>query len=70
MYNLMGMLKMDEGCFEVSTKEGTELKRGKGSPKQRNVAVIAESTPFNRCFTKSLPLNWFFENRVDFESKK
>jgi transposase-like protein len=45
MYNLTGMLEIDEGCFEVSTKEGTELKRGKGSQKQRNVAVIAESTP-------------------------
>lgn len=45
MYNLTGMLEMDEGYFEVETKMGTELKRGKGSQKQKNVAVLAESTP-------------------------
>jgi len=34
-YNLTGMLEMDEGCFEVSTKEGTELKGGKEYYQQR-----------------------------------
>ena len=37
------MLEMDEGHFEVVTKQGIKLKRGKGSQKQQNVAVLAES---------------------------
>jgi len=45
LYTLTGMIEMDEGYFETSTPEGTKLKRGKGSQKQRNVAVLAESTP-------------------------
>lgn len=50
-YNLTGMVELDEGYFEVSTKEGTVLKRGKGSQKQKNVAVIAESTPLENIET-------------------
>lgn len=45
LYQLTGMIEMDEGYFETATPEGTKLKRGKGSQKQRNVAVLAESTP-------------------------
>ncbi len=45
LYKLTGMIEMDEGYFETATPEGTKLKRGKGSQKQRNVAVLAESTP-------------------------
>lgn len=45
LYTLTGMIEMDEGYFETTTPEGTKLKRGKGSQKQRNVAVMAESTP-------------------------
>ncbi|MBN4066140.1 IS1595 family transposase [Candidatus Amoebophilus asiaticus] len=45
MYNLEGMVEFDEAYFEKSTPEGTKLKRGKGSQKQQNVAVMAESTP-------------------------
>ena len=46
-YNLTGMLEFDEGYFEKATsdKDKRGLKRGKGSQKQQNVAVIAESTP-------------------------
>lgn len=45
LYRLGGMLEMDEAYFETATAEGTKLKRGRGSQKQRNVAVFAESTP-------------------------
>jgi transposase-like protein len=44
-YNLTGMLEMDEGHFEVATKQGIKLKGGKGSQKQQNMAVLAESIP-------------------------
>lgn len=46
LYQLEGMIEFDEGYFEKSTPEGTRLKRGKGSQRQQNVAVMAESTPF------------------------
>ena len=36
---------MDEDFFSISTPKGTKLKRGKGSQKQKNVAVLAESIP-------------------------
>jgi transposase-like protein len=45
LYQLEGMIEFDEGYFEKSTPEGTRLKRGKGSQRQQNVAVMAESTP-------------------------
>lgn len=44
LYKLAGMLELDEGYFTKSTPQSTQLKRGKGSQKQQNVAVIAEST--------------------------
>lgn len=46
-YNLTDMIEFDEGYFEVETseKEKENLKRGRGSQKQMNVAVIAESVP-------------------------
>lgn len=41
------MIEFDEGYFEVETseKEQENLKCGRGSQKQMNVAVIAESVP-------------------------
>jgi len=45
LYSLEGMIEMDEAYFETATPAGTKLKRGKGSQKQQNVAVFAESTP-------------------------
>jgi len=45
LYTLEGMIEMDEAYFETATAVGTKLKRGKGSQKQQNVAVFAESTP-------------------------
>lgn len=47
LYGLKGEIEFDEGYFEVATKdsEKKKLKRGRGSQKQSNVAVMAESTP-------------------------
>lgn len=45
LYTLEGMIEFDEAYFEKGTPEGIKLKRGKGSQKQQNVAVMAESTP-------------------------
>jgi len=42
-YTLGGMVEFDEAYFEKATPEGLKLKRGKGSQKQQNVAVMAES---------------------------
>jgi hypothetical protein len=45
-YLLVDMVEFDEGFFTVETskKDKKKLKRGKGSQKQQNVAVMAEST--------------------------
>jgi hypothetical protein len=45
-YLLVDMVEFDEGFFRVETskKNKKKLKRGKGSQKQQNVAVMAEST--------------------------
>jgi hypothetical protein len=45
LYNLEDMVEFDEAYFEIATPDGIKLKRGKGSQKQQNVAVMAESTP-------------------------
>jgi hypothetical protein len=46
LYKLEGMVEFDEGYFstETSKRDKQNLKRGKGSQKQANVAVMAEST--------------------------
>lgn len=46
LYGLEGMIEFDEGYFEKATskKERNKLKRGRGSQRQSNVAVMAEST--------------------------
>jgi hypothetical protein len=47
LYKLEGMVEFDEGYFstETSEKDKQNLKRGRGSQKKSNVAVMAESTP-------------------------
>jgi hypothetical protein len=47
LYKLEGMVEFDEGYFstETSERDKRNLKRGRGSQKQTNVAVMAESTP-------------------------
>lgn len=44
LYQLTDMVELDEGYFTVEVPDQTKLKRGKGSQKQSNVAVMAEST--------------------------
>lgn len=46
-YELAGMVEFDEAFFETETseKDKQNLKRGRGSQRQQNVAVAAESTP-------------------------
>lgn len=43
-YTLEGMIEFDEGYFGIATPDGIKLKRGRGSQKQVNIAVMAEST--------------------------
>lgn len=47
LYGLTGMVEFDETYFETETseKDKQNLKRGKGSQRQQNVAVAAESVP-------------------------
>jgi len=47
MYKLQDMVEFDEGYFEkaVSKQTKSSLKRGRGSQRQTNVAVMAESVP-------------------------
>jgi len=47
LYSLSNMIEFDEGFFEiaVSEKRRKKLKRGKGSQRQVNVGVMAESVP-------------------------
>ena len=44
LYQLTDMVELDEGYFTVEVPDKTKLKRGKGSQKQNNVVVMAEST--------------------------
>lgn len=63
LYNLEGMIEFDEGYFETSTSRQTKekLKRGKGSQRQQNAAVMAESTPLENPLTgnKSKHVRYF-----------
>ena len=42
---LNGEIEFDEGYFEQAISEQIKLKRGRGSQRQSNVAIMAESTP-------------------------
>ena len=44
-YNLKDMVEFDEAYVSVATESQTKVKRGKGSQKKSNVAVMAESVP-------------------------
>ena len=44
-YILKDMVEFDEGYFTTALPDGAVLKRGKGSQRKCNVAVMAESTP-------------------------
>jgi len=51
LYQLDGAVEFDEGYFEKATSEKIKLKRGRGSQRQMNVAVMAESTPLEDIVT-------------------
>lgn len=51
LYQLKGMIEFDEGYFEKATSKYVKLKRGRGSQRQSNVAVMAESTPLEQIET-------------------
>lgn len=51
LYQLQGAIEFDEGYFEKATSEKVKLKRGRGSQRQLNVAVMAESTPLENIDT-------------------
>lgn len=52
LYRLEGASEFDEGYFEKATSEFVELKRGRGSQRQLNVIVMAESTPLEDIETR------------------
>ena len=67
LYSLSGMIEFDEGFFETSfSQHGRKLlKRGKGSQRQQNVAVLAESTPLENIEDGSTSSHCrFFKMRV------
>lgn len=45
LYQLEGSIEFDEGYFEKALSTKVKLKRGRGSQRQVQVAVMAESTP-------------------------
>ena len=45
LYTLEGMIEFDEAYFSKATPDGIKLKRGKGSQRKQNVAIMAESIP-------------------------
>lgn len=50
-YTLEGLVEFDEAYFEKATPEGLVFKRVKGSQRQQNVEVMAESTPLEHLET-------------------
>jgi DNA-directed RNA polymerase subunit RPC12/RpoP len=45
LYQLEGEIEFDDGYFEKATSKHVKLKRGRGSQRQAQVAVMAESIP-------------------------
>lgn len=66
-YLLKDMVEFDEAFFTKPTQKGTILKRGKGSQRQINVAVLAESTPLEDIKTnkKSSACRYFKMKALD-----
>lgn len=70
-YTLEGMIEFDEAYFEKATPDGIKLKRGKGSQKQQNVAVIAESTYLEDIETGEVSKSCrYFKMKVLYNHKK
>lgn len=70
-YTLGGMIEFDEAYFEKATPDGIKLKRGKGSQKQQNVAVMAESTYLEDIETGEVSKSCrYFKMKVLYNHKK
>ena len=61
LYTLNSSVEFDEGYFEKAIPYSVKLKRGKGSKRQVNVAVMAESVPLEELETghKSKHVSYF-----------
>ncbi|MFT4681989.1 MAG: hypothetical protein ACI9YU_001842 [Flavobacteriales bacterium] len=44
-YGLRDMVEFNEAFISKATRTGKKLKRGKGSQRKKNVAMMAESVP-------------------------
>ena len=67
LYKLTDMIEFDEGYFEkqVSENKRANLKRGRGSERQTNVAVMAESVPLENLETGKISKQCrFFKMKV------
>lgn len=70
LYQLEGAIEFDEGYFEKATSEKVKLKRGRGSQRQLNVAVMAESTPLENHETgRTSSQCRYFKMRVLYDHK-
>ena len=71
-YTLKDIVEFDEGYFTKATPAGIKLKRGKGSVKQQNVAVMAESTTLENIETgeKSSSCRYFKMKVLPSQKKK
>ncbi len=63
-YQLEDMVEFDEGYFEKATSSKVKLKRGRGSQKQQNVAVMAESVPLEDLQTGGQKQCRFYKMKV------
>ena len=70
LYQLEGAIEFDEGYFEKATSSKVKLKRGRGSKRQMNVAVMAESTPLEDIATcKKSSQCRYFKMKVLYDHK-
>lgn len=71
MYKLEGTLEFDEGYFAHASSSNEPIKRGRGSQKKQNVAVLAESTPLENIDTgKKSNHCRYFKMKVMVDHKK
>ena len=72
LYSLTGMIEFDETFFEiaVSKNKRNKLKHGKGSQRQQNVGVMAESTPLEDPETGEESKHCRFFKMAVFETQK
>ena len=74
LYDLEDMIEFDEAYFAVATKASDKqnLKKGRGSQKQSNVAVMAESVPLEDLTTgkQSKQCRYFKMNVLDTHKKE